>query len=164
MPYKIRQGSNLAKLHNFLFIYFNKGGIKMMKTALKITLTVMIAGLLVSAAYAGPISLNETQMDSITAGRVEKVPAFLCTVNVHGDGLLNAKDHRSDSAALHVGIGTPSGYDVDGNYVEYVTVAPHGAGDLYVPAQATNTGTPGGGFSVPGQSGSSYTAIWNGNN
>jgi len=73
MSNEIRQGRNLAKLHNFLFIYFNQGGIKMMKTALKITLTVMIVGLLVSAAYAGPISLNETQMDSITAGRVEKV-------------------------------------------------------------------------------------------
>lgn len=127
----------------------------MMKTALKITLTVMIAGLLVSAVYAGPISLNETQMDSITAGGVNKVDAFLCTVNVHGmDGLLNASNHSES-----VPIGGPiTGYDVDGNLVTYITVAPQGAQELLVSPNATNTGTPGGGFSVPGQS--TYTAIW----
>jgi hypothetical protein len=162
MSNEIRQGRNLAKLHNFLFIYFNQGGIKMMKTALKITLTVMIVGLLVSAAYAGPISLNETQMDSITAGRVEKVSAFLCTVNVHGmDGLLNAYNH-SEAVPLGNEGKTITGTDFYGNEVTYVTIAPQAPDGkpqhLWVPIQATNTGSPGGGFSVPGQS--TYTAIW----
>ena len=128
----------------------------MINTALKITLTVMIAGLLVSAAYAGPISLNETQMDSVTAGGVYKVPAFLCTVNVHGmDGLLNASYHNES-----VPIGGPiTGDDVDGNQVTYITVAPQGKPqNLWVPLQATNTGKPSEGFSAPGQS--TYTAIW----
>lgn len=129
----------------------------MINTVIKITLTVMITGLLVSAAYAGPISLTETQMDSVAAGGVEKVEAFLCTVNVHGmDGLLNAREHAKTES---VGFGGPiTGYDVDGNEVTYITVAPNGAQDLWVPLQATNTGTPGGGFSAPGQS--TYTAIW----
>ena len=131
----------------------------MVKAMTKMSLAVLVLGLLVSGAYAGPISLNSTQMDLVAAGGVDKVGGFICTVNLHGDGLLNAADHRSEIAAEHVGIGTPSGYDVDGNFVEYVTVAPHGAGDLMVPVQATNTGTPTSGFSAPGQS--TYTAIWN---
>jgi hypothetical protein len=88
-----------------------------------------------------------------------KVSGFLCTVNLHGDGLLNADAHRSDVAKEHVGIGTPKGYDVNDDYVEYVTVAPTGAGDLTVPAQATNTGTPSAGFSTPGDT--TYSPIWN---
>lgn len=135
----------------------------MIKTALKITLTVMIAGLLVSAAYAGPISLNETQMDSVTAGRVEKVPAFLCTVNLHGDGLMNAAEHNNTEkvAFNYVDVESAGGYDANGETYNYVTVVPLGAQDLSVSPQATNTGTPTHGFSAPGQSsGRDYTAIW----
>lgn len=127
----------------------------MFKSVIKIMLAVLIVGFLVSSAQAEPISLSESQMDSITAGMVEKVSAFLCTVNVQGmDGLLNAGSH---SDAVPIG-GPITGYDVDGNLVTYITVAPGGAQDLYVPTQATNTGSPGGGFSAPGQS--TYTAIW----
>lgn len=131
----------------------------MNKILMKISLAFMIVGLLASGVYAGPQVLNKAQMDSVTAGGVAKVSgAFLCTVNLHGDGLLNAADHRSDTAADHVGIGTPSGYDVNGEWVEYVTVAPKGAGDLNVPIKALNTGTPSAGFSEPGIN--TYTAIW----
>ena len=125
----------------------------MIKSTVRIVTAVMAGGLLVAGvANAAPVTLSDAQLDGVAAG------AFLCTVNLHGDGLLNASDHRSDTAGLHVGIGTPAGYDVDGNYVEYVTVAPAGAGNLTVPVQATNTGTPTDGFSAPGQS--TYTAIW----
>lgn len=125
----------------------------MIKKMMRISTAMLIGSLLAAGvAYAAPITLSDAQLDGVAAG------AFLCTVNLHGDGLLNAMDHRSDTAGLHVGIGTPSGYDVDGNYVEYVTVAPAGAQNLTVPVQATNTGSPTDGFSAPGQS--TYTAIW----
>jgi hypothetical protein len=140
----------------------------MIKTAMKITLTVMIAGLLVSAAYAGPITLNKTQMDSITAGGVVMVPAFLCTVNLHGDGLMNAAEHNNTEkvAFNYVDVEKAGGYDANEETYNYVTVTPLGHSlDLRVPEQATNTGTPTHGFSAPGQSsGRDYTAIWNGNN
>ena len=130
----------------------------MFKAMTKMSLAVLVVGLLASGAFAGPVPLHANQMDLVTAGGVDTVSGFICTVNLHGDGLLNAADNRSETAAEHVGIGTPSGYDVEGNYVEYVTVAPSGAGDLSVPANATNTGTPTDGFSTPGQP--TYSAIW----
>jgi len=120
-------------------------------------LAVLIVGFLVSSAQAEPISLNETQMDSITAGGDPRVDAFLCTVNVHGDGLVNARAHNNtDKVAFNDVTG---GTDVNGDPVDYVTVAPLGHPNAFsVPVQATNTGSPKDGFSAPGQSG--YTAIW----
>jgi len=117
----------------------------MINKAIKITLTVIIAGLLVSAAYAGPISLNETQLDSVTAGGVYKVSAFVCPViTQEAVGI-----HNPQAGAL-------------GNTGDY-TVVPATAnnGNLYVPATATNGdgyGLPGGPHSAPGDT--DYTAIW----
>jgi hypothetical protein len=117
----------------------------MINTAIKITLTVMIAGLLVSGAYAGPISLSETQMDSVAAGGVYKVSAFVCPVITQ------------DAVGMHNPQAGPLGDT--GNY----TVVPETAnnGDLYVPKRATNAdgyGLPGGPHSAPGDT--DYTAIW----
>jgi hypothetical protein len=133
----------------------------MIKKTIAMISAVMITGLLTSGAYAAPMALNDAQMDSVAAGSQNKVPGFVCTVNLHGDGLLNAMEQRSATAAEHVGIGTPSGFDVNGDFVEYVTVAPKGA-QVMVPAQATNTGNPGAGFSTPGDT--TYSPIWNLNN
>ena len=52
----------------------------MIKATIKIVLTMMMVGLLISFAYAEPVSLSETQMDSVTAGGVYKVSAFVCPV------------------------------------------------------------------------------------
>ena len=141
----------------------------MIKTTKKMTLAVMIAGLLAAGvAYAAPVTLSDAQMDSITAGGVEIVPAFLCTVNLHGDGLMNAGEHNNTEkvAFNYVNVEAAGGSDVNGETYNYVTVVPQGHSlSLSVPEQATNTGTPTNGFSAPGQSsGSSYTALWNGNN
>jgi hypothetical protein len=134
----------------------------MIKKTMAMISTMMVGGLLASNVYSAAITLGDAQLDAVAAGGRETVSGFLCTVNLHGDGLLNARDHRSATAAEHVGIGTPSGIDVNGEYVEYVTVAPSGAGNLTVPAHATNTGTPGAGFSTPGDT--SYSPIWNRSN
>jgi hypothetical protein len=122
----------------------------MIKTAMKITLTVMIAGLLVSAAYAGPISLNETQMDSITAGRVMKVSAFVCPV------ILQAA----------VGEHNPQAGELGDSGTYTVVPATANNGHLWVPVTATNAdgnGRPGvttgpNQQSHPGDT--DYTAIW----
>lgn len=131
----------------------------MIKKTITIISSMMLGVFLASSVYAAPITLVDDQLDAVAAGGGETVSGFVCTVNLHGDGLLNADEHRAATAKDHVGIGTPSGYDVNGDYVEYVTVAPSGAGNLMVPANATNTGTPGAGFSTPGDT--TYSPIWN---
>ena len=122
----------------------------MINTALKIALTVMIVGLLVPANYAGPISLNETQMDSVTAGGVDKVSAFVCPVILQGA----VGEHNPIAGEL----------GESGTY----TVVPETAnnGHLWVPVTATNAdgyGRPGitegqNQQSHPGDT--DYTAIW----
>ena len=117
----------------------------MINAAMKISLVVMILGLLVGSAYAGPISLNETQLDSVTAGGVYKVSAFVCPVITQ------------DAVGMHNPQAGPLG--TTGDY----TVVPQTAnnGNLYVPVTATNGdgyGLPGGPHSAPGDT--DYTAIW----
>ena len=117
----------------------------MVTRAIQFTLAVMTVGLLASAAYAGPISLNSTQMDSVAAGGVDKVSGFVCPV-ITQDAV---GEHNPQAGAL-------------GDTGDY-TVVPSTAnnGNLYVPVTATNgdgTGTPGGSHSAPGDT--DYTAIW----
>ena len=117
----------------------------MIKATMKITLALMILGWLVSGAYAEPISLGEIQMDSVTAGGVDKVSAFVCPVITQ------------DAVGMHNPQASPLGDT--GHY----TVVPETAnnGDLYVPKGATNGdgyGLPGGPHSAPGDT--DYTAIW----
>lgn len=127
-----------------------------MKNAMmKVTSALFTGCLLASASYAAPVALNEAQMDSVAAGSATKVSGFLCTVNVHYAGLMNAADKANTDT---VSFNPVSGTDVNGDSVSYYTVAPHGAGDLSISSNATNTGTPTSGFSSPGQVG--YTAIW----
>ena len=60
----------------------------MIKTTLKLSLAVAIVGLLASSGYAGPLTLNDAQMDGVTAGMGHKVEGFVCPV-VPGKGLAN---------------------------------------------------------------------------
>jgi len=129
--------------------------ISKMKTALGLVTGCLMA----SAAYASPVALNSAQMDSVAAGGQDTVSGFVCTVNLHYDGLENAAGVTNNE---QVAFNEVNGTDVNGNEVTYFTVAPQGAGDLMVPAQATNTGTPGAGFSTPGDT--SYSPIWNRSN
>lgn len=106
---------------------------------LKQTLTIAACSLLGSAAFAsGAVSLTETQMDSVTAGGVERVDGFVCPV-ITTDAVLNS----------------PKGAPIaDGHY----TI---GGPDVMVPIHATNgdgAGSPGGAHSKPGDT--DYTAIW----
>ena len=97
-----------------------------------------------SALAAGPVALNDTQMDQVTAGGVDKVSAFVCPV-ITGKGIA----HNPQAGEL-------------GDTGTY-TVVPATAnnGHLYVPVHATNgdgSGIPGGPQAAPGDT--SYTAIW----
>jgi len=123
----------------------------MIKATLKIFLTVMMVGLLVSVAYAEPSSLNETQMDSVTAGGVTKVLAFVCPV----------------ITSTAVGLHNPKAVEL-GSSGTYTVGPPTNArgGMLMVPARATNAdgyGIPGvtSGINKQSQPGdTNYTAIW----
>jgi hypothetical protein len=117
----------------------------MISATIRIALGVMILALLVSGAYAEPVSLSETQMDSVTAGGVYKVSAFVCPVITQ------------DAVGMHNPQASALGST--GHY----TVVPETAsnGNLYVPRRATNGdgyGLPGGPHSAPGDT--DYTAIW----
>lgn len=101
-----------------------------MKT--KLALSAFVTCLFASSAYAGPVSLTEAQLDSVSGG------SFVCPV-IKTDAVLNAKN----------GIMINGAYSVLGPTVS-------------VPVHATNdngAGSPGGTFASPGDS--SYTAIWN---
>jgi len=129
---------------------------RMMKTAMmKRNLGLFAGCLLASSAYAAPVALNDAQMDSVVAGGNDTVSGFLCTVNIHYGGLETAADMANTGT---VSFNEVNGTDINGDNVTYYTVAPHGAGDLTISSNATNTGTPTSGFSAPGQVG--YTAIW----
>jgi hypothetical protein len=101
------------------------------------------AGVLSATAYAAPLTLNETQLDSVAAGGVEMTAGFVCPV-------------LTTSAVLNSPKGGELG--VEG----YYTI---GATSVMVPVHATNTldngqsGSPAGPFAMPGDTG--YTAIWN---
>lgn len=110
----------------------------MRSKTINILLTVMIAGFLASVAYGEPVSLNQTQMDSVAAGGVERVDGFVCPV-IFTDGVLNSPK----GAAIGEG--------------HYTIIGP----DVSVPLHATNadgTGTPPGPHAQPGDT--DYTAIW----
>ena len=99
-----------------------------------------------SALAAGPVALNDTQMDQVTAGGVEKVSAFVCPVIL----------------SEAVGDNNPQAGELGGDSGTY-TVVPATAnnGDLSVPITATNAdgaGLPGGPHAAPGDT--NYTAIW----
>ena len=123
---------------------------------LKTTLGLLAGCLLASGAYAAPLALSNAQLDSVAAGGADTVSGFVCTVNLHYDGLAKAAD-KANTASVTFG-GPITGEDINGVTTTYYTVAPHGAGDLRVPVQATNTGSPTGGFSTPGNT--TYSPIW----
>ena len=107
--------------------------IKVKTTALILTSCLFSAG-----AYAAPVSLSETQLDSIAAGGVEKVDGFVCPA-------ISASGVQKNDKFFAIG---------DGYY------SFHGP-DVSVPVLATNTdgaGRPGGDFAAPGST--SYTAVW----
>jgi len=111
----------------------------MIKTINKMTLAVMITGLLASgAAYAAPVTLSEAQMDAVTAGGMQRVPGFVCPV-IFTDAVLHSPKGQAIGEG-HYTIGGP---------------------DVMVPIHATNgngAGSPGGPHSQPGNT--DYTAIW----
>lgn len=100
------------------------------------------AGILLTAAgaHAGPVSLSEAQMDSVTAGGVETVDGFVCPVfNEDAVGIANNPN------AEIIGEG------------DYSIVGPN----VTVPVHATNgdgDGLAGGTHADPGDT--DYTAIW----
>jgi hypothetical protein len=113
----------------------------MLEAISKLILTVFSLGLLVSGAYAAPISLSESQLDSVAAGGVDTVDGFVCPV-ITTDAVLNS----------------PKGGElgIEGFY----TI---GGPDVTVPVHATNgdgEGLPSGDpfFAAPGDT--DYSAIW----
>lgn len=105
----------------------------MTKPILTMALAAAATFALASNAFAAPLDLSDTQMDSVAAG------AFVCPV-IKTDGVLNA-------GGFALG---------DTGYYSIVT-----ATDINVPVGATNgngAGSPGGDFSAPGDT--DYTAIW----
>jgi len=106
----------------------------------KILLTVAGACLLVTAAFAEPISLSSSQMDSVAAGGVARVDGFVCPV-ITTDAVLNSP--RSGE------LGIAGFYTIGGPDVTVPIHATNGAG---------NGNNPGGPFSQPGDT--NYTAIW----
>ena len=110
----------------------------MNKAIIKMTLAVMVTGLLASSVYAAPVQLNDAQLDGVAAGGVEKVEAFVCPA-IRGKGV------QKNDKFFAIG---------DGYY------SFHGP-DVYVPVHATNgdgAGRPGGDFAKPGDT--NYSAIW----
>ena len=106
-----------------------------MKT--KFILTAIATGLFASSVYATPVSLTDSQLDSVAAGGVDRVDGFVCPV------ISTAKVLNSTK-----GITINGAYSVLGPNVS-------------IPLHATNgngAGSPGGSFSSPGDS--DYTAIW----
>ena len=104
---------------------------------MKIALSTVASCLFASSVYATPVSLSDTQMDSVAAGGVERVDGFVCPV-ISTDGVLNS----------------PNGITING---AYSVLGP----EVSVPVHATNdngAGSPGGSFASPGDT--SYTAIW----
>lgn len=105
---------------------------------MKLTLVVFTTSLLASGAYATPVSLSDSQMDSVAAGGVQRVDGFVCPV-ITTNAVLNS----------------PKGITIGGG--DYSILGPN----VSVPVHATNAngaGTPGGPHASPGDS--DYTAIW----
>jgi hypothetical protein len=125
----------------------------MTKSTFKIALLAAAGSLFASAAWAGPVSLTDAQMDTIAAGGVETTTGFVCPVIVQ-DGITNAQPSENNTVVV---IGAAIG---EGHY----TVIPLDDGahrELTIPVDATNgdgAGTPGGSHSEPGDT--NYTAIW----
>jgi hypothetical protein len=110
----------------------------MNKAIIKMTLAVMITGLLASGVYAAPVQLNDTQLDVVAAGGVEKVDGFVCPA-IRGHGVV-----KNDKF-----------FPIGDGYYSF-----HGP-DVSVPVHATNgdgSGRPGGDFSKPGDK--DYSAVW----
>lgn len=106
----------------------------------KILLTVVAACMLVTGAFAEPITLTDSQMDSIAAGGVTKVDGFVCPV-ITTSAVLNAQNGGA--------LGIEGFYTVGGPDVTVPIHATNGSG---------NGNNPGGPFSQPGDL--DYTAIW----
>ena len=110
----------------------------MTKTTMKMALAAATTFLLATNAFAEPLVLSNTQMDSVAAAGAPSPTGFVCPV-ISTDAVLNAK----------TGITINGAYSILGPVVR-------------VPVGATNgdgTGNPGGSFASPGDS--AYTAIWN---
>jgi hypothetical protein len=110
----------------------------MTKTLTKLVLATAATVLLASTAYAGPVMLSDTQMDSIAAAGAPSPTGFVCPV-ISTDAVLNAKN----------GIAINGAYSILGPAVSVPIGATNGEG----------AGSPGGSFASPGDAG--YTAIWN---
>ncbi|MBW2451990.1 MAG: hypothetical protein JRE16_05325 [Deltaproteobacteria bacterium] len=106
----------------------------------KITIIVAVGLMMAIGAYAEPIPLSHVQMDSITAGGVERVDGFVCPV-ITTDAVLN-----SPKGGM---LGIEGFYTIGGPDVMVPVHATNGAG---------NGNNPGGPFSQPGDL--NYTAIW----
>ncbi len=117
----------------------------MIKQMATIISAVMVGGLLASGVYAAPVTLNDTQLDSVAAGGAARMDGFVCPV-IKNPGV----DHNPHEKAHQIG---ETGY--------YTVVGPN----VSVPVNATNrngAGYPSGNpetFDKPGDIG--YTAIWN---
>lgn len=112
----------------------------MSKSTLKFALFAAAGSLFASAAWAGPVSLTDAQLDAVAAGGMEIEDAFVCPV-ISTDAVLNS----------------PKGAEIAGG--DYTIGGPV----IKVPELATNgdgAGIPNGPHSGPGDT--DYTAIWYG--
>jgi len=110
----------------------------MIKSLINMSSVIVTTVLFASGAFATPVSLTETQMDSVAAGGVATVDGFVCPV-ISTDAVLNS----------------PNGVAIAGG--DYTIAGP----DVSIPLHATNgggAGSPGGAHSSPGDT--DYTAIW----
>lgn len=111
----------------------------MQKFTIKLGSVVAASLLLAGNVYAAPVTLSDSQLDTIAAGGVERVDGFVCPV-ISTAAVLN-----SPNGAGPIGEG------------DYTIVGPN----VSIPLHATNgdgAGTPGGSHSNPGDT--DYTAIW----
>jgi hypothetical protein len=131
----------MATLLKFLTLCFTltQEVLEMNKAIIKMTLAVMITGLLASGAYAVPVQLNDAQLDVVAAGGAQKVDGFVCPV-----------------LSAVVGAHNPNAVLIGGG--DFSIIGPN----VSVPIHATNGNgngsTPGGFHSRPGDN--DYTAIW----
>lgn len=112
----------------------------MKQITMKTILAVMAMGLISAAAFAEPVMLSDSQMDTVAAGGVEKVDGFVCPA-IPGQGLAKTGNDRF--------------FPIGEGYYSF-----HGP-DVSVPVHATNAdgaGRPGADFAVPGDT--NYSAVW----
>ena len=117
----------------------------MTKSTLKIAMLAAAGSLFASAALAGPVTLDESQLDAVAAGGNPEPTGFVCPVITTG-AIANA-----GSASGGFEIGATGYYTIAGPLVDVPDGATNGDGEGF-PSGNPET------FSKPGDT--DYTAVW----